>query len=420
LVDIDERMPFPDTPMDAYNETKSIAETLVLKANKRGKGGLKTIALRPAGIFGPGDRQLLTHVSHIAATDKAKFILGDNNNLFDWTYVENVAWAHVLASDRLAEVVALENGGVPDAGVFPKEHAYKEDPPILPCGLTTTTSSHRIPTSLAKPLGPAINPTKEELEAAHAYANTPWPEPRPIVRNKYDQLSEHSLSMLSEPPLSTPEDEQEYPLQIPGQAFFITNTEPLPFWSFMRSLQYGMGYARSVDPKRTWYLPKGVAMFMAGASEVVGMILRREMTFTRFRVTLACASRWYNVEKARRVLGYEARVGVDEGVKKTVKVCSIVSFGYLKTCSCSLFSGGMRKVASYRLLANQRHRRRTSEHTTPCSVAFPLPVCVVSGSCAYRYSLPSCSVHSRLDIKLPYLRTHEHHVIGPSLRIPAL
>jgi sterol-4alpha-carboxylate 3-dehydrogenase (decarboxylating) len=50
LYDADERLPPPDTPMDAYNGTKAIAEKLVIEAN--GKGGLKTVAIRPAGIFG--------------------------------------------------------------------------------------------------------------------------------------------------------------------------------------------------------------------------------------------------------------------------------------------------------------------------------------------------------------------------------
>lgn len=36
--------------MDAYNQTKADAERLVLEAN--GRGGLLTVALRPAGIFG--------------------------------------------------------------------------------------------------------------------------------------------------------------------------------------------------------------------------------------------------------------------------------------------------------------------------------------------------------------------------------
>jgi sterol-4alpha-carboxylate 3-dehydrogenase (decarboxylating) len=50
ITDIDERLPYPEVPMDAYNDSKAKAEELVLAAN--GKGGLLTVALRPAGIFG--------------------------------------------------------------------------------------------------------------------------------------------------------------------------------------------------------------------------------------------------------------------------------------------------------------------------------------------------------------------------------
>ena len=50
IVDVDERVPFPEVPMDAYNESKSKAEAMVIEAN--GQKGLLTVALRPAGIFG--------------------------------------------------------------------------------------------------------------------------------------------------------------------------------------------------------------------------------------------------------------------------------------------------------------------------------------------------------------------------------
>jgi sterol-4alpha-carboxylate 3-dehydrogenase (decarboxylating) len=50
IINADERLPFAETSMDAYNETKAKAEEIVLAAN--GEGGLLTVALRPAGIFG--------------------------------------------------------------------------------------------------------------------------------------------------------------------------------------------------------------------------------------------------------------------------------------------------------------------------------------------------------------------------------
>lgn len=71
----------------------------MLKAND--SSSLLTCALRPAGIFGPGDMQA-SHSLYLAAkAGRHKFQIGDNSTLFDMTYVENCAHAHLLASDRL-------------------------------------------------------------------------------------------------------------------------------------------------------------------------------------------------------------------------------------------------------------------------------------------------------------------------------
>lgn len=98
----DETWPIPEVPMDGYNETKAAAEAMVLEANDPSNGFL-TVALRPAGIFGPGDRQLVPGLRAVAKLGQSKFQLGDNNNLFDWTYAGNVADAHVLAAQKLLD-----------------------------------------------------------------------------------------------------------------------------------------------------------------------------------------------------------------------------------------------------------------------------------------------------------------------------
>lgn len=98
----DESWPIPAIPMDAYNETKAIAEKMVLESNSPGEN-FRTVALRPAGIFGPGDRQLVPGLIQVAKLGQSKFQLGDNNNLFDWTYVGNVADSHVLAAKTLMD-----------------------------------------------------------------------------------------------------------------------------------------------------------------------------------------------------------------------------------------------------------------------------------------------------------------------------
>ncbi|OAQ63292.1 C-3 sterol dehydrogenase/C-4 decarboxylase family protein [Pochonia chlamydosporia 170] len=75
------------------------AEEIVLAANRSPK--LLTTSLRPAGIFGEGDVQTLHGFIKAYRTNKSHVQLGDNTNLFDFTYVGNVAHAHLLAAKAL-------------------------------------------------------------------------------------------------------------------------------------------------------------------------------------------------------------------------------------------------------------------------------------------------------------------------------
>ena len=63
-----------------------------------------------------------------------------------------------------------------------------------------------------------------------------------------------------------------------------------------------------------------LGMVAATGSEWFGWLTGKEPTFTKFKVAFTCATRWHNIEKARRVLGYEPEVGVEEGVKRMVDV----------------------------------------------------------------------------------------------------
>lgn len=98
IVNANETWPYPKVHMDGYNKTKEIAERAVMEANDK---DFKTVCLRPAGIFGPGDRQLIPGLRQVAEAGQYKFQIGDNNNLFDWTFVGNVADAHVLAAQQI-------------------------------------------------------------------------------------------------------------------------------------------------------------------------------------------------------------------------------------------------------------------------------------------------------------------------------
>eukprot|EP00899_Mesostigma_viride_P019715 jgi/Mesvir1/27745/Mv07435-RA.1 len=94
-----ETLPYPTKPLDAYTDTKARAEQAVLAAN--GRKGLLTCALRPSGIFGPGDPIFLPTLVERAKKGKMKFVVGAGTNMMDFTYVENVVHAHLCAQERL-------------------------------------------------------------------------------------------------------------------------------------------------------------------------------------------------------------------------------------------------------------------------------------------------------------------------------
>lgn len=99
LVLVNEDTPYASRPLDFYTVTKIKGEELVLQAN--GQNGLVVCSLRPSGIFGEHDPLLVPTTIAKARVGKMKYILGDGKNLMDWTYVGNVAQAHVAAADLL-------------------------------------------------------------------------------------------------------------------------------------------------------------------------------------------------------------------------------------------------------------------------------------------------------------------------------
>lgn len=95
----DERLNYAEKPLCHYAKTKIIAEKLVLGANSN---ALRTCALRPHLIWGPGDPHLLPRLLASGKEKKLKRV-GDGGNLVDISYIDNVAHAHILAAKNLAE-----------------------------------------------------------------------------------------------------------------------------------------------------------------------------------------------------------------------------------------------------------------------------------------------------------------------------
>ncbi|KAJ6663270.1 hypothetical protein lerEdw1_010406 [Lerista edwardsae] len=95
-----EDLPYAKKPIDYYTETKILQEKAVLSANDPERNFF-TIAIRPHGIFGPRDPQLVPILIQAAKNGKMKFMIGDGKNLVDFTFVENVVHGHLLAAEQL-------------------------------------------------------------------------------------------------------------------------------------------------------------------------------------------------------------------------------------------------------------------------------------------------------------------------------
>jgi len=92
----DESLPYPATYSSPYPQTKAESERMVMAANGP---GLRTVALRPHLIWGPGDNHLLPNL--LKRVKHGKLKLPGPDKLIDSVYVDNAAQAHLLALDRL-------------------------------------------------------------------------------------------------------------------------------------------------------------------------------------------------------------------------------------------------------------------------------------------------------------------------------
>ena len=97
-LNLDETCPPPTAALDDYTMSKLAAEKIVLASNC---SKLFTCAIRPHGIFGARDPHFLPVLAETGRKGKSKFVIGDGANLVDFTYVENVAYAHALAAVML-------------------------------------------------------------------------------------------------------------------------------------------------------------------------------------------------------------------------------------------------------------------------------------------------------------------------------
>ena len=94
---MDESCPYAKRFLCYYASSKAVAEQMVLAGNS---DMLKTCAIRPHLVWGPGDPHLVPRLLERGKSRKLK-IVGAGSNMVDISYIDNVADAHILAAQNL-------------------------------------------------------------------------------------------------------------------------------------------------------------------------------------------------------------------------------------------------------------------------------------------------------------------------------
>jgi len=104
-----------------------------------------------------------------------------------------------------------------------------------------------------------------------------------------------------------------------GQAYFITNQEPKPFWGFLGDICEGLGYERPCLK-----LPYLLMLFIIMVFEHLlvpflrlFMELKTDMTVNRIK--LSVRNRIFSGKRARTDFGYRPLVSMDEGLRRTLE-----------------------------------------------------------------------------------------------------
>lgn len=101
-----------------------------------------------------------------------------------------------------------------------------------------------------------------------------------------------------------------------GEAVFIQNNEPIVFRDFCLAIWAHFGHV----PPFEMHIPRSLAYFAGLACETVTWLMGTTTTLSRGSVQDACATRYASGNKAKEILGYEARIGIEEAIRLSCEV----------------------------------------------------------------------------------------------------
>lgn len=128
-------------------------------------------------------------------------------------------------------------------------------------------------------------------------------------------------ALLAESARLGEEHEEDKAMKVSGEAFIITDDNPLPFWDLPRKIWAAAGRPMSKD-SNVWVIPTKWALRSAMALEWIvwafSLGTKRPQSFSRQAVEYCCLTHTYCIEKAKKRLGYVARDKMEEGVMQAV------------------------------------------------------------------------------------------------------
>ncbi|TFY74200.1 hypothetical protein EWM64_g9812 [Hericium alpestre] len=87
---------------------------------------------------------------------------------------------------------------------------------------------------------------------------------------------------------------------VAGQVFFITN-------------------AADLEPRNVTKIPFWLALCMAYVGEFRAWLTRGTTEFDRYAVLFTSITQWYNIDKARTVLGYQPKVSIEDAIHRAAE-----------------------------------------------------------------------------------------------------
>ncbi|RDL40097.1 NAD(P)-binding protein [Venustampulla echinocandica] len=217
----------PASHHDPYSAAKATADTMVLTANHPPQ--LRTAVLRPSGIIGERDTQVIPGLLTALGQGMARIQLGDGKSKFEFVYAGNVADACVCCAEAMVRETEQEEASEMEGG----------------------------------PQGQ----------------------------------------------------------KVAGEAFFITNGEPIEFWGFAR-LVWRLAGDRTPREKII-VVPMWLAFFVAWMAEWTVWALsagtKRPEKFNKSQMENCSLDRTFDITKAKERLRWEPKVSLEEGARRGVE-----------------------------------------------------------------------------------------------------